>query len=331
MQKEHKAKNRLLLWAFLLFLLVFVVSAVFLLLEIWERQQGRFAEIPQKESSIEYMGTDYVFKNDVETFLIMGLDKFEQTASEDSFNNEMQADFLMLLVFDKSAQKCTALQINRDTMTDVHVLGVAGQQTATVTEQIALAHTYGNGKQVSCRNTADAVSGLLRGVNVDHYISLTMDSVATLNDLAGGVEVTVLDDFSGVDNTLIKGETVTLQGEHTLNYVRTRYGLEDSTNNTRMARQRQYLNALFAKVNQCAKEDDNFIVNASLEMADYIVSDRSATQLQELAKNVTEYGEIEIKTLDGTSTVGEEFMEFYPDEDSVKKTVVELFCKPKSP
>ena len=37
----------------------------------------------------------------------------------------------------------------------------------------------------------------LMDVKIDHYISLTMDSVAVMNDLVGGVEVTVLDDFLG--------------------------------------------------------------------------------------------------------------------------------------
>mgnify|MGYP000585160404 FL=1 len=68
-----------------------------------------------------------------------------------------------------------------------------------------------------------------------------MDAVPILNDLLGGVEVTVLDDFSGIDDTLIKGETVTLHGDHALTYVRERYGLEDSSNSTRMVRQRQYM------------------------------------------------------------------------------------------
>ena len=44
---------------------------------------------------------------------------------------------------------------------------------------------------------------------------------------------------------------MTLQGEQALRYVRTRYGLEDSTNSTRMARQQQYINALYAKALSC--------------------------------------------------------------------------------
>ena len=159
----------------------------------------------------------------------------------------------------------------------------------TVTKQIALSHTYGNGKEISCRNTADSVSELLYGMQIDHFISLTMDSVGIYNDLVGGVEVTVLDDFKGIDDTLIKGEKVLLKSKHALNYVRTRYGLDDSSNNNRMNRQQQYVNALFEKSKKITEKNDEFIIDASLKMADYIVSDRSVTQLQELAKKIVDY------------------------------------------
>ena len=39
---------------------------------------------------------------------------------------------------------------------------------------------------------------MLMNVNVDHYVSVTMDAVSVYNDYIGGVEVTVLDDFTGI-------------------------------------------------------------------------------------------------------------------------------------
>jgi anionic cell wall polymer biosynthesis LytR-Cps2A-Psr (LCP) family protein len=214
-------------------------------------------------------------------------------------------------------------------MTDVARLGVAGERIATAVEQIALAHTQGNGREVSCRNVADSVSGLLGGVKVTHYLSVTMDAVPIYNDLLGGVELEVLEDFTGIDDTLVRGERVTLIGEHALNYVRTRYGLEDSTNSTRMQRQQQYLNALREKTEKIMEQDGEFIVRASLEMSEHIVSDRSVTQLQELAKKMTEYEFTDIYSIEGDNVEGEKFIEFYPDADSLRKTVIDLFYVPK--
>jgi len=312
-------------------LIVFLISSGLLFLKMWERGRGRFPESNDIENStVMYNGTEYTLNESIETFLVIGLDKFEGASVSDSYNNDQQADFLMLFVFDNDAQKCTAIHVNRDTMAQVNILGVAGNKIDTVTKQIALAHTYGNGKDVSCRNTADAVSMLLMNMKVDHYISLTMDSVALLNDLVGGVDVTVLDDFSGIDDTLVQGQTVTLYGEHALHYVRSRYGLEDSSNRSRMERQQQYINALFDKFSQCMERDDDFVVDASLKMADYIISDRSITQLQAIANKFNQFDFVGISNIAGESKLGEQFMEFYPDEDSIKETVMELFYKPKN-
>ena len=236
----------------------------------------------------------------------------------------------MLFVFDNDANRYTAIHINRDTMVDINVLGVAGNKVATVHKQIALSHTYGNGKELSCHNTANSVTSLLMGMKVNHYASLSMDSVAVLNDLVGGVEVQILDDFSGIDASRVKGETVKLIGSQALTYVRTRKGLEDSSNSTRMQRQQQYIEALYDTFNQCATENDEFIVEASVKMSEYMISDRSVTQMQALAEKFGEYEFMGIEDIDGESVLGKEFIEFYPNEETIKDLVIQLFYEPKA-
>ena len=329
MGKKRNDKRKLMRGLAVALLAVFLLTGAFLLLELWEKRQSIFPEQKTENTVYEYNGVEYVKNEDVESFLILGLDKFEDAINNDSYNNDQRADFLMLLVFDNSEKKFTAVHLNRDTMVNMNVLGVAGQMIGTVNKQLALAHTYGNGRDVSCRNTADAVSELLNGVKVNHYLSITMDAVPILNDLLGGVEVTVLDDFSGIDDTLIKGETVTLHGDHALTYVRERYGLEDSSNSTRMVRQRQYMTAVYDKAMLEIENDDNFVIEASSKLADYIVSDRSVNQLQEIAKKLSQYKFTEIETLEGESVVKDGLMEFRPDADSIDKIVFELFYKKK--
>ena len=310
-------------------LAVFLVALLLTLLNLWEKQNGSFFGPDAAKEAFTYNGVDYTLKNNVETFLVIGLDKTGEEIEVDSYNNDLRADFLMLIVFDNDAKEFSAVQINRDTMAEVNILGVAGSRIDTVVKQIALSHTYGNGRDVSCRNTADSVSSLLLGVKINHYASLSMDAVTILNDLVGGVEVTVLDDFTGIDDTLPLGETVVLRGEHALNYIRARQGLDDSTNIKRMERQRQYLNALYKTAQQRIEEDDGFIVDASIKISDYIISDRSVTQLQSLAQKMNDYKFNGIKTIEGESKAGEQFMEFYPDEEYIKQLVVDLFYDPE--
>jgi LCP family protein required for cell wall assembly len=330
MKLRQEDKKKILRCTAIVLVVICILTAGLLLLDLWEKRQGTDS-VPEKEvNTLKYNGNEYVLNEDVDTFLVMGLDKFEGDIKSDAYTNDRQADFLMLFVFDNASKKCTALHINRDTMADVNKLDVTGfKVVGTINQQIALAHIYGDGDKTSCRNTADAVSKLLKNVKIDHYISVTMDTVPVFNDLVGGVEVTVTEDFSGLDDTLVKGEKVTLMGEHALNYVRTRKGLEDSSNSTRMERQKQYLEALYNKTMQCIESDDEFVVNASLAISDYIVSDRSVTQLQEIMEKASSYEFAGIMSLEGESRMGEKFIEFYPDEEFLIKTVVDLFFTEK--
>ena len=140
----------------------------------------------------------------------------------------------------------------------------------------------------------------------------------------------MLDDFTGIDDTLVKGETVTLRGEQALRYVRSRYGLEDSTNSTRMARQQQYITALYDKIKQKLESDDEFILHFLTKIDEYIVYDSSDKKMQQFAEKFEDYEFLGIKEIAGETRPGEEFLEFYPDESSLRKLVIDLFYKPEN-
>ena len=170
-------------------IIIAFLAATLILVGILDKNYGIFPEQMQEDKVLEYKGEDYVLKKDVETFLILGLDKMSQDTKGDSYNNNQQADFLVLMVFDNSAKTYSAIHINRDTMAEIEVLGLAGNKVGTVNSQIALAHTYGKGGTISNANTAKAVSKLLKDIKVNHYMSVTLDAVPIMNDLVGGVTV----------------------------------------------------------------------------------------------------------------------------------------------
>lgn len=327
-----KIKKRYLKYAAIVLAFIFLITAALLFLEIWERNRGRFPMSSTEDGVVTYEGNEYVLKDNIETFLVLGLDKYDGATSSDSHESGIQTDFLMLFVFNNETKQCTAIHINRDTMTRVNKLSVGGTSVVeTYTKQIALAYNYVNddNDKIRCGNTKDSVEFLLHDIDVNHYLSLTMDAVPAMNDLVGGVEVTVLDDFTGIDDTLIKGEKVTLMGEQALRYVRTRYGLEDSTNSTRMARQQQYINALYDKSISCIEVDEEFIIKLVDTMDDYVVYDSSDQKMQKFAEKFAEYEFLEIRELEGESKLGDEFIEFYPDEDSIWEIIIDLFYTPK--
>ena len=318
---------------------VLVLLAGMLLLQRWENTQDAPVSSSGEASSVEadapvdgreityYNGTAYARREDLETVLLLGVDKFEGETPEGYVNNQ-QADFLLLLVMDKQHETCTPIQLNRDTMTQIQILGVTGEPAGTFTGQLALAHTYGSGEEDSCENTVLAVENLLYGIEINHYVSLTMDGVALLNDLVGGVPVEVLDDFSGIDDSLVQGETVTLQGQHALTYVRSRGGLEDSSNLHRMERQRQYLAALQQQLKAAVRQEDGFTLDVLLQLNEYMVSDCTVDQLSELGNSLAAYQVSDILTTPGDAREGEEFMEFTVDEDALQQLVLDVFYEP---
>ena len=318
---------------------VLVLLAGMLLLQRWENTQDAPVSSSGPSSAVEagapvddreityYNGTAYAKREDLETVLLLGVDKFEGETPEGYINNQ-QADFLLLLVMDKQHETCTAIQLNRDTMTQIRILGVTGEPAGTTTGQLALAHTYGSGEEDSCENTVLAVENLLYGMEIDHYISLTMDGVALLNDLVGGVTVEVLDDFSGIDDSLVQGETVTLKGQQALTYVRSRGGLEDSSNLHRMERQRQYLSALQQQLKAAVQQEDGFTLDALLQLNEYMVSDCTVNQLSDLGNSLAAYQVSDILTTPGDAQEGEEFMEFTVDEAALQQLVMDVFYEP---
>ena len=57
-----------------------------------------------------------------------------------------------------------------------------------------------------------------------------MDEIAQLNHVIGGATVTIEDDFSQIDPTLVKGETITLSDEQAYSFLHARLNVGDEEN-----------------------------------------------------------------------------------------------------
>lgn len=279
----------------------------------------------KQETPVYFNGRQYRKNPDIKAYLFMGIDRKGEAQSSGSYNGGGQADVQLLLVVDEARESFRVLQINRDTMTDVEVLGVQGDVIGKEYEQIALAHFYGNGLENSCENTVRAVSSLLYGVDIDGYAAIQMEAIPILNDMVGGVTVTVEDDFSQSDPTLVQGETVTLMGEHAFHFIHDRLNVADGSNLSRMGRHRAYMHGFDAAFTAAAKEDRELVLKLYDAAHDYLVSDMGSGPISRLAQRCLGYENGGVVTVEGEARMGERFMEFYPDEDSLRQTVLDLF------
>ena len=313
--------------------LVLLFLAGLFLLRVWEEDAGAVKDSAPgggpEDALTYYNGAWYRPRKGLETVLAIGVD---QASVDDALRRDKkyeQSDFLLLMVVDKGRKRCTAVHINRDTMTEIRVLDDdTNEFLGTINRQLSLAHTYGNRPEARCKNTVTAVSGLLYGIEIDHYLSLTMDGVVMLNDLAGGVTLEVMDDLTGLDPALKQGEAVTLRGRQALTYVQARRGLDNPSNIHRMERQKQYLEALQGQLLSRKDASEDFTMSTLLKLNEYMVSDCSVEQLSDLADTLEEVGVTEYRTLEGESVEGEKYMEYYVDEGKARELVMELFYEP---
>lgn len=262
----------------------------------------------------------------VKSYLIMGTDATGPVGVVEEYDGTGQCDVLELLVIDQNADTYALLPINRNTVTEVKTLENDGTYIASSEVQIALAHTMGDGMEISCENTVDAVSHLLYDQPIDGYASLNMDSIKIINHFAGGVTVTVEDDFSQSDPSLKMGETITLTDDQAMHFVHDRMSVGDDTNEGRMRRQKAYLDALLPVFEQKTGQNESFPLEVFDGLQDYMVTNLTGKDCSKIAKAVMKNESLGTLQIQGESSLDYlGYDQFIPDQDSVADVVIQLF------
>lgn len=313
-------------------LLLLIAAAVLVgMKEEFIANAGLSLNAPERKTSLTHEGTEYPLRRHLQSVLLIGTDSTEEyeekPEEERDFYSYHQADFLMLLILDQDAKKVDTIQINRDTITDVPWLDVFGDYGGTERKQICLAFTYGDGGASSCKNVVDAVSSLLYDVPINHYIQIPMVAIPQLNDLVGGVPVTIAEDMTKVDPAFIQGKTVTLTGTQAEKYVRARMALADDTNTSRMRRQRDYIESFVNCAHDASNSDSTFALKAIDRLGGYLQSNMTDTQLSVLLEDLGKMEVGPIHHADGNLTMGKTHYEFYVDDASQWEMVRSCFCR----
>ncbi len=287
--------------------------------------RGNYQQRYEYEETIEVGGESYRKRRNLTTILLMGIDRDSEMVSS-GYRNGGQADFLRVVVLDSARRTITQLQIDRDTMTPITILGVLGNQSGVRTSQICLSHGFGDGGARSCELTESAVSNLLFGVDIDFYAAMNLDGISVLNDWAGGVEVTIEDDFSAVDPAMTIGTTLTLVGDQAETYVRTRRGIGVGTNEARMKRQQVYISRLTTQLDEKLRANQNAVGELYDALSDYLQTDMSRGRMINEMWAARDYERQPLLTPEGTYQLGEDgFMQFLVDEDKLQEMVLGLF------
>ena len=284
----------------------------------------------EDESTITYDGKKYILNKNIVSVLVMGIDRDNVNQNLGNGNNG-QADVIFVATIDTKTKKACIIPISRETMVDVNLYTGDGKYAGTQKEQLCLAYAYGNTAEESSKNVMTSVKRLLCGINISSYVTIEMDGVSKLTDMVGGVQVTCLEDIVNKKVQFYKGNKITLNGTNAMTYIQSR-GEDLEANARRMQRQKQFLSALMNKTGNAVLSDFSNLAKYYNTLSPYFSTNVSFAQITYLAQNflTLNFGDtIDYKTIDGSLTQGEKWVEFTANEESVLQTVIEIFYIPK--
>lgn len=255
-------------------------------------------------------------RTDLQIILVAGIDTFDLSESTGAFRNENRADFLMLMITDEAEESIFALQLNPDTLVDFKVPGTS----ESLRLPLGRVFSYGSGGSDSCLNLKDAVSGLLCNVRIDHYMTFTLDSIAIVNDMLGGVTVSGTGEIPGISQE----EKLSLTGSDAVIFFRYR-AQSDVSNSEHMERQQQYMLRMLEPFSQNAQKED-FLTRLTLKLGDALATDLTLTQMLQMMQSLGNFHmEQTVVTIPGTAAETGAGYEFTVDEQSLSQIVERLF------
>ena len=282
-----------------------------------------------KEGQILVDGEVYQYNEDILTFLCMGVDSRSGITDTKTPGQAGQADALLLVVANPDQKAIQVITINRDTMANIVTYDTAGIYAGEEYRQITLQYAYGDGRESSCRLMEEAVSNLFYGIPIHGYGALDMQSIATLNDAVGGVEVTIPEDMTRYNSDWTEGSRVLLQGEEALIYLQRRdfRSSELGTNIRRMERQKQYLSIFAERLKEKTKGELTFPLTLYNQVREHMVTSFSAEEITYLASTLLGYDfSLEnVVSIPGESVMGEKNEEFYVDDEELRKIIIDVF------
>ena len=274
-------------------------------------------------------GDVYQYNEDILTFLCMGVDSRNGITNIQTPGKGGQADAILLIVANPHTEQLQVININRDSMVDIELYDTDGGYAGTETKQLALQYAYGDGRVESCELMEKAVSKLFYGIPIHGYIALDMESIPTINDSVGGVEVTVLEDMSKYKAGWSEGAGIKLTGSDALLYIREREdeSTELGSNVKRIERQKQYLSVFANKLKEKTKNDITFPLTLYAKVQKHMVTSLSVDEITYLVSTLVGYdfSMENVISIQGEMAMGEKNEEFYVEEEILRTFIIDTF------
>ncbi|WP_207455787.1 LCP family protein [Herbiconiux sp. SYSU D00978] len=224
-------------------LLVSIVSVGSIAL--WQLQSGiQVIALPGQEPGEEFNVADYEGGFNV---LLVGSDIREgQSGSYGKSEGSNLNDVNILVHVSGDHTRATAVSIPRDLLVSIPACPKedgSGNYPAMTSQQINSSLQYGG---MPCTVlTVQALTGL----EIQFAGLITFDGVIAMSNAIGGVDVCITEDLSDKHTELyLSAGTHSLQGADALKFLRTRYGVGDGGDQSRISSQQVFLSSMMRKI-----------------------------------------------------------------------------------
>jgi len=285
----------------------------------------------------------YAYDKECVNLLFLGIDKPGDIEEETDFENweSGQTDAIFVVSLNPTKKSVNIIGIPRNSMVNVDIYDSENHKIDTVFDQICLQYAFAGGGQPGLDRIEESVESLLYGLPIHGAFAVGYDAVGIVNDMAGGVDVEVLETFNTVNRKFVEGEMLHLNGKLALAYVRGRNYGQLGSPTMRLQRQKQYLIALIGQVRGKVKENPMLVKDMYDAVSSYMNTDITLEEVVYLATQSLDYefgdgsfyllqGEdraVEIPEGELRDKAGIEpfYDDYYLDEESIKEIMLEVF------
>ena len=292
--------------------------------KIWDFDQtekdwiDRYFAGKRKERTVTCDGKQYRYKDGLKNYLILGIDHDDVVKEAEDGWDGGQSDAMFLLSVDREEKRLSVVAINRNTIVPLDVYDEDGEPLGRMPLQICLQHGYGDGLELSCQRSVNAVKRLFDYIPISGYISLNNGGIPALNDAVGGVTLTPVEGVTSGDINISEGKRITLDGRQAKSYFVFRDTSQFGSANRRLFRQGQYIVSFLRQL----KKDPPKAEAVCNAIEDYLVTDVDLVSLIRQTQDM-DLSEEDLYFIPGATIQNGDYEEFYPDQ----KGFLEIICK----
>ena len=290
--------------------------------------------INNPDGTVTYQGNTYKRNAHIKAILLAGIDHKNGMQSKDAAGDTGAADGIMLIAQDTSKKSIKMLLIPRDSMVEYTVSAQNGE-VFSVFDHLSISFAYGDGRDESAKSLMQATSNLLCGLEINHYLAGDLALLADLNDMVGGVTVTIPgDELAKKNPEWTRGKQVTLHGDEAESFIRYRDIQVDGSPVLRMNQHQAYISGFYKALKETSGKDSAIVSKLVDKIDSSIVTDMSKGDYEKIALDALQGGfnpDKDMKSLKGTSEVGEEdgtlYDQVYLDYTDTIPLLLDLFYR----